>query len=317
MKNIATAFRPAILTAAVALALAAGLAPAHAAVDPDSPVVKINEATAKADITVETLRGNVSVLYGSGGNIIVYNSPQGKFVIDAGIAVSKDKLTAALNKIGPAPLKYLVNTHYHWDHTDGNAWMHAAGATIIGAPQTVKHLSESTRVDDWSYTFDVWPKEARPTILVKDSKTMEFGGEQVLIRNYGNGHTDGDLWVYLKKADVLALGDTFWNSYYPFIDNEHGGSISNTIIWANKAIDATTDHTQIVPGHGQTGTRADLIAWRDMLVSVRDQVTALKKQGKTLEQVVAAKPTAAYDAKYGAYVINGEFFTKLVYDGVK
>lgn len=307
--------RPLILSAAIALASASWLSPASAA-DAGSPVVKINEATAKADINVDTLRGNISVLSGSGGNIIVYNSPQGKFVIDAGIAVSKDKLTAALNNIGPAPLKYLVNTHYHWDHTDGNAWMHAAGATIIGAPMTVTHLSQSTRVDDWNFTFDPQPKEARPSIIVKGSKTMQFGGEQIEMKNFGKGHTDGDLWVHLKHADVLALGDIFWNGYYPFIDNQHGGGINTAISWANNAIDATTDHTLIVPGHGATGKRADLIAWRDMLVNVRDNVAAQKKQGKSLEEIVGSKPTAAYDAQYGGFVINGDFFTKLVFDGL-
>jgi len=316
MKTAITVSRPLILAAAIALASASWLAPAHAAADPNSPVVKINEATAKADIKVETLRGNISVLSGSGGNIIVYNSPQGKFIVDAGIAVSKDKLTSALNAISPAPLKYLVNTHYHWDHTDGNVWMHEAGATIIGAPLTVSHLSESTRVEDWNYTFDALPAAARPSIIVKGNKTMKFGGEEIVMQHFGNGHTDGDLWVYLKNADVLTLGDIFWNSYYPFIDNQHGGGINTAITWANKAIDATTDHTVIVPGHGATGNRADLIAWRDMLVAVRDQVAAQKQQGKTLEQIVATKPTAAYDAKYGGFVINGDFFTKLVYDGL-
>ncbi len=315
MKTATTLSRPLILAAAIVLASASWLSPAGAA-DASSPVLKINEATAKADINVETLRGNISVLSGSGGNIIVYNSPQGKFIVDAGIAVSKDKLTTALNHISPAPLKYLVNTHYHWDHTDGNAWMHAAGATIIGAPMTATHLAQSTRVDDWNYTFAPLPQEARPTIIVNGSKSMQFGGEQIEMKNFGKGHTDGDLWVYLKHADVLALGDTFWNSYYPFIDNEHGGGINTAIVWAKHAIDATTDHTVIVPGHGATGNRADLIAWRDMLINVRDNVAAQKQQGKSLNEIIATKPTAAYDAKYGGFVINGDFFTKLVYDGV-
>lgn len=315
MKTANTIARPLILAAAVALASSAWLAPARAA-DASSPVVKINEATAKADVNAEALRGNLTVLSGAGGNIVVYNSPQGKFVVDAGIAVSKDKLTSALSAIGPQPLKYLVNTHYHWDHTDGNAWMHAAGATIIGAPMTASHLAQSTRVDDWNFTFDAMPQEARPSIIVKDSKSMDFGGEQIVMQNFGKGHTDGDLWVYFKKADVLALGDIFWNSYYPFIDNQHGGGIDTATHWADKAIEASSDRTLIVPGHGATGSRADLVAWRDMLVDVRGKVAALKKEGKSLEQIVATKPTAAYDAKYGGFVINGDFFTKLVFDGL-
>jgi glyoxylase-like metal-dependent hydrolase (beta-lactamase superfamily II) len=314
MKSATALSRPLILAAAIAMASASWLSPVQAA--GVSPVIKINEATAKADITVEKLRGNVTVLSGSGGNITVYDSPEGKFIIDAGIAVSKDKITAKLKEMGPSPLKYLVNTHYHWDHTDGNVWMHQAGATIIGTPQTEHHLSEPTRVDDWDFTFTPLPKEARPSIIVKGSKTMQFGGERIVMKNFGKGHTDSDIWVHLEKADVLALGDIFWNAYYPFIDNENGGGINTAIAWADKAIAATTDHTIIVPGHGAVGNKADLVAWRDMLVNVRDQVAQLKKQGKSLEEIQATKPTASYDSKFGGFVIDGNFFTKLVYDGL-
>lgn len=301
---------------AVVMVLTTGalLAPAQAA--DISPVIKINEATAKADIHAETVRGNLTVLSGSGGNITVYNSPDGKLIIDAGIAVSKDKILNALKTIGPEPVKYLINTHYHWDHTDGNVWMHEAGATIVGTPQTVTHLSKDTRVDDWDFTFKPLPKEARPSIIVKGNKTMKFGGETFVMKNFGKGHTDSDIWVYVQKADVLVLGDIFWNPYFPFIDNENGGGINTAIKWADKAIAASTDKTVIVPGHGTVGSKADLVAWRDMLVDVRDRVAKLKKQGKTVAEVQAAKPTAAYDAKFGGFVINGTFFTKLVYDGL-
>jgi glyoxylase-like metal-dependent hydrolase (beta-lactamase superfamily II) len=301
-------------SAALAGACIVWLAQATAA--DTSPVIKINEATAKADIKADRLRGNLTMLSGSGGNIIVYNSSEGKFVIDAGIAVSKDKIIAALKEIGPEPVKYLVNTHYHWDHSDGNEWMHEAGATIIGSPQTAQHLAQETRVDDWNFTFKPLPAAGRPTVIVKGNKAMKFGGETFVMKNFGNGHTDGDLWVYAEKADVLMLGDTYWNAYYPFIDNQHGGSIANTIKWADRAIAASKDKTVIVPGHGAASNKAELREWRAMLVDVRDKVSALKKQGKSVTDVQAAKPTAAYDVKYGGFVIDGNFFTKLVYDGL-
>ena len=300
--------------AVIGLAGLAWLAPATAA--ESSPVIKINEATAKADVKADKLRGNLTLLSGAGGNIIVYENPAGKFIVDAGIAVSREKIMAALKNIGPAPVKYLVNTHYHWDHADGNVWMHEAGATIIGAPQTARHLAEETRVDDWNFTFKPMPRAGLPTVLVKGSKNMKFGDETFVMKNFGNGHTDGDLWVYARKADVLMLGDTYWNAYYPFIDNEHGGSIDNAIKWADKAIAASTDNTVIVPGHGAASNKAELKAWRAMLADVRYKVAALKKQGKSVADVQQAAPTAAYDAKYGGFVIDGKFFTKLVYDGL-
>jgi glyoxylase-like metal-dependent hydrolase (beta-lactamase superfamily II) len=272
---------------------------------------------ADSDLVVQPLRGNITVVMGSGGNITVFSGNEGKFLVDAGISKSKEKLKTALDQISPAPLKYVVNTHWHWDHTDGNAWMHAAGAVIVAHTNTKKHLSETTHVNAWNWTFDPVPVGARPTLLVNKGKTFSFSGTTIEVDNFGGGHTDGDLWVYFKDADVLALGDTFWNGIYPYIDNEDGGSIDGAIKWANKAVAYTTDHTIVVPGHGAVGNRAQLIEFRDMLVTVRSNVAALKQQGKSLDEIVAAKPTAAFDAKWGNFVFNGDQFTKMVYAGLQ
>jgi glyoxylase-like metal-dependent hydrolase (beta-lactamase superfamily II) len=271
---------------------------------------------ADADIVVEPLRGNLTVLMGSGGNITVLSGKEGKFLVDAGISKSQEKLQATLAKLSPAPLKYVVNTHWHWDHTDGNAWMHAAGATIVAQRNTLKHLSETTHVNAWNWTFDPVPAGARPTVIVDSEKTFTFAGTKIEVANFGRGHTDGDLWIYFKKADVLALGDTFWNGIYPYIDNEDGGNIDGAIKWADKAVARSTDHTIVIPGHGMVGTRTQLIEFRDMLVTVRNNVAALKRQGKSLDETIAAKPTAAFDAKWGNFVFNGDQFTKMVYVGL-
>ena len=272
---------------------------------------------ADEDIVVNPQRGNITVLMGSGGNITVLSGRDGKFLVDAGISKSQQKVRAALDNIGPSPLKYVVNTHWHWDHTDGNAWMHEAGATIVAQRNTAKHLTETTHVNAWNWTFDPVPADARPTLLIDHKKTFNFSGTSVEVENFGGGHTDGDLWVYFKNADVLALGDTFWNGIYPYIDNEDGGSIDGAINWANKAVARTTDHTIVVPGHGPVGTRTQLIEFRDMLVTVRNNVMTLKQQGKSLDEIIAAKPTAAFDAKWGNFVFNGDQFTKMVYAGLR
>jgi glyoxylase-like metal-dependent hydrolase (beta-lactamase superfamily II) len=281
-----------------------------------SPVTKINEAAAKADITVQALRGDISVLMGSGGNIAVYKSPAGKLLVDAGIAVSQTKIQAALDRIDQSPVKYVINTHWHWDHTDGNKWVHDLGATIVGHENTLKHLSMATRVEDWNYTFQPAPVVARPTIIVKTDKTLDFGGETIVIKGFGSGHTDSDITVYFTKADVMSLGDIFWNGYYPFIDYSTGGSIDGAIRLVNASLELVTDRTVIIPGHGPVGNRAQLIEFRDMLVAIRANVTHLKKQGKSLDEIIAAKPTAKYDAKFGGFVIDPAFFTRLVYTGV-
>jgi glyoxylase-like metal-dependent hydrolase (beta-lactamase superfamily II) len=289
-----------------------------AALAQDSPVTTINAATAKADVTVKSLRGHISVLTGAGGNIVVLDSPQGKFMVDAGIGVSKNKLMAALKNIGPSPLRFLVNTHWHWDHTDGNTWMHDAGATIIAHGNTLKHLARSERVEYWNYTFQPLPAGGLPTVLLKADKTMQFGGETVNIITLKDGHTDGDLVVYFAKADVLVLGDNFWNGYYPFIDNGKGGGNVDTMIRSvDTALKMATDKTLIVPGHGPTGNRAQLKAYRDMLVAITANVRQLKKAGKTLDEVIAAKPTAAYDKQFDGFVIKPALFTRIVYEGLK
>lgn len=272
---------------------------------------------ADEDLVVRHVTSNLTVLMGSGGNVTVLSGKEGKFLVDAGISKSQPKMQAALNDISAAPLKYVVNTHWHWDHTDGNEWMHGAGATIIAHPNTRKHLTETTHVDAWNWTFDPVPEGARPTLMVSHKKSFHFGGENIEVENFGGGHTDGDLWIYFRKANVLALGDTFWNGNYPYIDNEDGGSIDGAIRWANKAVARTNDRTVVIPGHGDVGGRAQLIEFRDMLVTVRNNVAALKQQGKSIDEIVAAKPSAAFDAKWGKFVFNGDQFTRMVYAGLQ
>jgi glyoxylase-like metal-dependent hydrolase (beta-lactamase superfamily II) len=293
--------------------LLVGVVPPVAQAEVISPVLLINADAAKADITVQPLRGNVSVLMGSGGNIAVLNGPGGKLLGDAGIAVSKPKIEAALASIGPSPVKYVINTHYHWDHTDGNAWLHEAGATIIAHENTLKRLSAGTRVIEWGYLFRPTPQAGLPTVVFQTDKTIQFEGETVVMNHYGAGHTDTDVSIYFKNADILQIGDIWWNGHYPFLDNGAGGSIDGVIRWVNECIKVTTDHTIIIPGHGEVGDRAGLIKFRDMLVAVRGNVARLKKEGKTLAEAVAARPTAAFDAKYGDFLINPAFFIQLVY----
>jgi glyoxylase-like metal-dependent hydrolase (beta-lactamase superfamily II) len=253
---------------------------------------------------------------GSGGNISVLTGPDGKLMVDAGIAVSQTKIAAALADISPAPLKYLINTHYHWDHTDGNEWLHQAGATIIAHRNTLKDLSKNMRVEDWLHTFAPAPAGARPTVLIKDSKEIKFDATTIDLKYYGLSHTDSDISVYYKEPDILQTGDTWWNGYYPMIDYGAGGSIDGMIRAAKANVALSTDHTMVIPGHGPVGNHAQLIEYRDMLIAIRDKVAKLKKQGKSLEEAIAAKPTATFDSIGGGFVIGPDLFTSLVYRGV-
>ncbi len=303
------------ISAAIALAVGAICAPGTAAQE-QTPYDRINAAAAASPIKVTALRGGVSLLEGSGGNIGVLTGPEGYFLVDTGIAVSRDKILAALKSLGPGPLRYAVNTHWHWDHADGNAWIREAGATVIASRNTERRLGQTIRVVEWQHTFTPNAAQDRPNLLVSAPRTIKLNGEAILIRPYVPGHTDGDVSVYFPKADVLQVGDTWWNGQYPFIDYVAGGSIDGAIQLANANISMAKEGTLVIPGHGPVGTRAQLIEFRDMLVAVRDRVARLKRGGMSLEQVLVARPTADLDSKWGASLINGTLFTSLVYRGV-
>lgn len=306
-----------LASALLATALAMPILMAGSArADEMTPYAKINAAAAASPVTVQPLRGGVILLQGSGGNMAAISGPEGILMVDDGIAVSKAKMEAQLKKIGPGPIKYVVNTHWHWDHTDGNVWVHRDGATIIGQENTAKHLTQTIRVVEWGHTFTPLPAGGRVAMMVKTEKTLPFAGDQLRLRYYGPSHTDGDLSAYFTKADVLLTGDTWWNGLYPFIDYVAGGSINGMIKAANANIAMAGPNTIVIPGHGPVGNRADLVEYRDMLVAIRDNVAALKKKGRTIDQIIAARPTAAYDAKWGQMIISPALFTRLVYRGV-
>lgn len=281
-----------------------------------SPYSTINAAAASSDITVQHIRRNVSVLEGSGGNIGVLAGADGIFMVDAGIAVSEAKIATALQALSKGKLRYMVLTHWHWDHSDGDCWVRKAGATLIADQNTVEHLKQTIDVVEWEHTFAPVPPDCLPNLAITADRTIQFDGETVRILHYQPGHTDGDLAVYFKTADVLQTGDMFWNGMYPFIDYAAGGSIDGAIRGADESIALTTDHTRVIPGHGPVGGRADLIAFRTMLTTIRAKVAALKAAGKSLAEVEAAKPTADFDATWGQSVISPSLFTALVYKGI-
>ena len=280
----------------------------------ESPVITIRNAAATAKITVHKLRGNVSVLEGSGGNITVLTGRDGKVLVDAGI--SRPQVEDALASLSHDPVKHLINSHWHFDHTDGNEWLHSKGAEITAHENTRKHLSVTTWVEDWNFTFPPAPTGALPTKVITADETLHFNGATLALKCYGPSHTDSDISVEFQEANVIDVADTFWNGEYPFIDYSTGGCIAGIIRAAEANVANTDDETIVIPGHGPIGNRSQLIEFRDMLVAIREKVANLKTQGKSLEEALAAKPTADYDAKWGAFVIDGAFFTRLVYVGV-
>jgi len=281
-----------------------------------TPFSMINAAAAAGPVNVHRLRGGISMLEGSGGNITALAGPDGFFLVDTGIAVSQAMILQGLASIGPGKIHLAVNTHWHWDHADGNGWVRAQGASIMADAAAVQRESETIRVVEWGNTFLPKPAAELPDIVVDGDQTLHQNGETILIRHYRSGHTDGDISVYFKNADILSTGDTFWNGQYPFIDYVGGGSIDGAIAAANANIDMSSENTVIVPGHGPVGDLEAQIAFRDMLVIVRHRVASLKDRGMTLAQAQAEMPTKDLDGIWGRSIIDGNLFTALVYRGV-
>ncbi|MBC7833302.1 MAG: MBL fold metallo-hydrolase [Hyphomicrobium sp.] len=276
----------------------------------------IRAAAAETPLTVHRLRGAVSVLEGSGGNIAVLAGTDGKLLVDAGITASRPRKEEALTALGREPIRHLINTHWHFDHADGNAWIAETGATITAHENTRKYLAMTQRVEDWNFDFPPAPLTALPSRTVRAEHAMRLNGASLMLRPYGPAHTDSDLAVTFVEADILHTGDTFWNGVYPFIDYSTGGSIDGTIAAAEANLRAATISTIVIPGHGPLGTRRDLQDFRDMLVAIRANVARLKQQGRSMQETLAARPTEAHDGRWGNFVIGPEFFTRLVYMGV-
>jgi glyoxylase-like metal-dependent hydrolase (beta-lactamase superfamily II) len=274
------------------------------------------KAAAAARITVSPLRRNISMIEGSGGNIAVLTGRDGKVLIDAGFAVSRMGISSALTSISADPIRHLVNTHWHTDHTNGNAWLNDAGAAIMAHQNTRKHLSVATRVDAWKYTFSPAPAGALPTRVFASVHKLRLNDTDIFLKYYGPAHTDSDISVTFGEADVLHAADTFWNGVYPFIDYSTGGSIDGQIRAAAANITAAGAKTIVIPGHGPIGDKTQLIEFHTMLSTIREKVASLKKQGRSLDETIAAKPTAAFDARWGNFLITPATFTALVYQGV-
>jgi glyoxylase-like metal-dependent hydrolase (beta-lactamase superfamily II) len=293
------------------------MTPRQAYAEAKNIVDMIRADAATATIKVHRLRGGISVLEGSGGNVAVLTGPDGKLLVDAGITASKPRMLEALADLGREPVRHLINTHWHFDHADGNEWVHGEGAAITAHENTRKHLKTMQRVEDWDFDFPALAPGAIPTDVFTDRKTLAVNRSTLELQYYGPAHTDSDISVHFVEADVLHVADTFWNGIYPFIDYSTGGSIDGMIRAADANLAKATERTIVIPGHGTpVSNRNELKEFRDMLAAIRDNVARLKKQERSLDAVVAARPTAAFDAKWGQYVVTPALFTKLVYEGV-
>lgn len=305
-----------LAAAATALAAPSRLLAGGNAQEDDGIVARMRKQASTAKITTQSLRGGISVLTGAGGNVAVLGGREGKILVDAGISTAQTQMSAALAALSKDPVRYLINTHWHFDHTDGNEWLHAAGAFILAHENTRKRLAGATRVEGWKFTFPSAPAAALPVCTFKDSLSLYLNDTTLSLESLAPAHTDTDILVEFKEPDVIHVGDVWWNGHYPFIDYSTGGSIDGTIRAVETSLTRARNSTIIIPGHGPVGDKAQLSEFRDMLTTVRQRVAELKGQGKSLSDVIAAKPTRDFDHKFGHFLMAPADFTGLVFAGV-
>ncbi len=270
----------------------------------------------KVEIKTTKLADNFYTLEGQGGTIGVLAGPDGVFMVDSQFAPLSDKIAAAIKAISDRPIRFLVNTHVHGDHTGGDENFGKMGVTIL-ARENLRMRLEHPNPGANGQPGVPMPPAGLPVITYDAPLTLRLNGEEIRLIPAPKAHTDGDTFVQFVNANVIMTGDFFRSIQFPNIDRASGGSLPGLIDALNAVIKAAGPATKIVPGHGPVVDRAAVTAHRDMVLAIRDKVAKLVKEGKTLEQVVAAKPTAAYDAKVQQPGVTADRFVGQLYAELK
>lgn len=267
----------------------------------------------KVEVKVVPVAGGVSMLVGQGGNIGVTTGKDGTFLIDDQFAPLLPKIRAAVKTLGDGPIRFVVNTHFHGDHTGSNALLGESGAVLIAQDNVRKRLGIERVNSRTKERTPPSPPAAWPVVTYADGVTLYLNGDELEVTHVARAHTDGDSIIRFRKANVIHMGDVFFNGNYPFIDVDSGGSVDGIVAAADKVLASIDGGTRLIPGHGGLGTKADLQAYRDVVAGIRDRVKALIAQGKTLDQVIAAKPSAQWDATWGKGFMGPDVFVSFVY----
>lgn len=269
----------------------------------------------KVEIKAEQLAPGVAVLFGAGGNIGVSYGEDGTILIDDQFAPLTAKIQAAVTALGATPVKFLVNTHWHYDHSGGNENLGKAGAIIMAHDNVRVRMAAGASVA--GTVVPPAPKAALPVVTYADGLKLHLNGEEVRVIHMPAAHTDGDSIVYWTKSNVIHMGDTFFfKATYPFVDGSSGGNVRGIVATADKALAIANDQTKIIPGHGPVATKTDLQNYRNMVAEIIGKVEAGIKAGKTLDQIKAEKPGDGYGVKADGF-ITADRFVETVYAMVK
>jgi cyclase len=270
----------------------------------------------EVEITAEKVAENIYVLFGAGGNIGVCIGEDHVFMIDAQYAPLHEKIVAAVAELSDKPIRYLLNTHWHGDHVDGNEKLGAEGTIIVSHENVRERITTEQFLEVFNSRTPARPVEAWPVITFSRDITFHVNGEEIYIFNLGLAHTDGDAIVHFTKSNVIHMGDIYFEGMYPFIDVGAGGSITNMIKAVDEVLPMMDENTVVIPGHGPISDKPTLTAYRDMLAGIGDNIAALMEEGKSLEEITAAKPTAEFDEVWANGFLKPDLFVKIVYEGL-
>ena len=283
------------------------------ATTPGDMVAQARQAAAKTPIKTTQLHDSVFLLQGAGGNMAAQFGDDGVNLVDSSFSTAAPAILQAINAIDKEQAGTLINTHWHFDHTDGNERLNQAGFNIVAHQKTRDRLSTPQTIKAFGLSLPAAPKTAWPVLTFDSSLHLWLNDDSIDIVHFDPAHTDTDVYIHFHNANVLHLGDTFFNGIYPFIDESSGGSIGGMIAANEKALAIAGSTTKIIPGHGPLGTKADLQSFHDMLSGLRDKVAALKKAGSAEQEVIASKPTAQWDAVWGKGTMSADLLVGIAY----
>lgn len=275
------------------------------------------EDYSKIEIKTSELAPGIYMLEGAGGNLGLSVGDDGAFLIDDQYAPMSAKIQAAVAKVSQKPIRFVVSTHWHFDHTGGNEAMGQAGAVLVAHDNVRTRMKAGQLIKFFNFEVPPAPHIALPVVTFADSVTFHVNGDELAVLHIPRAHTDGDSVVHFKKANVIHMGDLYFAGMYPFIDLESGGAVDGVIAAGKQILAMADEKTKIIPGHGPMSSKADLAEYVKMLETIRANVAALVAAGKSQEEAIAAKPTAALDEKWGKGFIKSDTFASLVYQSLK
>lgn len=284
-------------------ALALALAPAVATAQRDF---------SKVEIKATRLGESTYMLTGAGGNMGLSVGEDAVFLIDDQFAPLTPKITAAIAGITKQPVKFLLNTHWHYDHTGGNENFGRAGAIIVAHDNVRKRMSTEQVIEFFKMPIKAAPKAALPVVTFDSTLSFHLNGEEIRAIHVPRAHTDGDTIVHFLGSDVVHMGDVYFNGFYPFIDTSAGGTVDGVIAACDQVLGIATDRTKIIPGHGPLSNTAELRAYRDMLAAISSRIKKMVAEGRKLEDITASKVTADFDEKWGKGFIKPERFAEML-----